>query len=280
MTTDKLNILIPTDFSDNAASALQYALKLYANKECTFYIMHSTYVTEAVARAYTTRYYDDKQNKIVGQSLDDLIEKTEAANGNAKHGFKALLTQEELRNAVKKQVEVLDIDMVVMGTKGATDAVEYVMGSNTIKVIQQIRNCPVLVLPEGFAFTQPQQIAFATDYTRNYDQKELKSLKYFAELYHSRIHIVHVNTEDKLSDKQQENKQILETCLSNYAHDFHLIPESQSKTKTISSFMDEHQIDVLAMVNYKHGILQRILNEPIIKKLAFDPRNPILVIPK
>lgn len=280
MTARKLNILIPTDFSDNALSALNYALKLYADQECTFYIMHSTYVTEPMERAYTTRYYDDKQNKIVGKSLDELIAQTEHANANSKHEFKALLSQEELRVAVKKEVEALQIDMVVMGTKGASGAVEYVMGSNTITVIKKIEKCPVLVLPKGYMFTPPKKIAFATDYTRNYEQKELKSLKAMVDLFQSKIEVVHVNSEEKLKESQEENKQVLMNYLAAYENEFHLISENSSKTKTIAAFVEEHHIDMLALVNYKHGILERFLNEPILKNLAFHPKTPMLVIPK
>jgi len=41
------HILIPTDFSSNAWNAIQYALKLFKNEECTFYLLN-TY-TPAIA---------------------------------------------------------------------------------------------------------------------------------------------------------------------------------------------------------------------------------------
>ena len=34
------NILIPTDFSDNAWNALKYGMELYHKTRCTFYIVH------------------------------------------------------------------------------------------------------------------------------------------------------------------------------------------------------------------------------------------------
>ena len=37
----KKSILLPTDFSDNSWSAIVYALKLYAETECTFYLLNS-----------------------------------------------------------------------------------------------------------------------------------------------------------------------------------------------------------------------------------------------
>ena len=280
MTSKKLNILVPTDFSVNALSALNYALKLYANQQCTFYVLHSTYISEALTRAFSAAYSDENQNKVVEKNLAELVAKTEVANANANHEFKSLLSPAELQIAVKRTVKAHNIDMVVMGTRGTTDAVEYVMGSNTIKVIRKIGDCPVLVLPEGFAFVEPEQITFPTDFNRNYDIKELQSLKDLADLYHSKIRIVHINVDNNLSENQEANMNSLKNYLADYEYSFHWLTDVTSKSKTIATFIDALEIDILAMINYKHGILEGILKEPVIKNLAFDPTVPILVIPK
>ena len=280
MISKTLHILIPTDFSDNASSALNYALKLYSKEQCTFYVLHSTYIDEAVTRAFTAAYRDETPNTIVEGKLSEFLVKTEAANANAKHNFKPLLTEEELRIAVKNAVKHNSIDMVVMGTKGTTDAVEYLMGSNTVKVIRKIGDCPVLILPDGYSFVEPVQIAFPTDFNRNYEVKELESLKDLADLYHSKIRIVHVNVNSTLTDKQEENMNILKKYLANYEHSFHWLTDSNTKAIAIATFIDEFKIDMLAMINYKHGLLEAILKEPVIKTLAFHPIIPILVIPK
>ena len=280
MIAKKLNILVPTDFSDNASSALNYGLRLYANQQCTFYVLHSTYMNEAVTRAFEAAYTDDSQNKVVETTLAAFINKTKVENANANHEFKSLRSAEELATAVKNAVEVRAIDMVIMGTKGITGAVEYVMGSNTIKVLRKITQCPVLVLPENFAFVEPQQITFPTDYNRSYAAKEIQSLKDFVDLYHSKIRVVHINVNVELLESQENNMQMLKNYLADYEHSFHWLPDYTTKSKAIAKFVDDLEIDILAMINYKHGILEKILNEPVLKKLAFHPTVPILVIPQ
>lgn len=280
MTSKKLNILVPTDFSDNALSALKYALNLYANQPCTFYVMHTTYIPESLTRAYSAAYYDENQNKVFENRLTALIAQTGAANANANHDFKTLLREEELKVSVKKAVKENAIDMVVMGTRGTTDAVEYVMGSNTIKVLRKITECPVLILPEGYTFVEPHQITFPTDYNRSYDEKEIQSLKDLADLYHSKIRIVHINVDKNLSEVQENNMSVLKSYLADYEHSFHWLPNNTKKSNAIATFIDALEIDLLAMINYKQGILEKILSEPVIKNLAFHPTVPILVIPK
>ncbi|MEO5788226.1 MAG: universal stress protein [Gelidibacter sp.] len=280
MTSKKLNILVPTDFSDNAANALHYALKLYANQQCVFYVLHSTYVDEAVTRAFGAAYVDDNENKAATNTMNALIAQTGLANANAKHEFIALQSKKEIKTAVKKAVKKNAIDMVVMGTKGTTGAVEYLMGSNTIKVIRNIGGCPVLILPDGFAYVQPNQIAFPTDFKRNYEIKELQALKDLSDLYGSKIRIVHVKVNNNLSETQEIHMNILKNYLEDYEHSFDWLPDTSTKSKAIAAFIEDQKIDMLAMVNYKHGMLENILKEPVIKKLAFHPTIPILVIPK
>lgn len=281
MTSKTMNILIPTDFSDNATNALQYALKLYAHKECTFYLLHSTYINEAIARAYFAAYSDDAQNNVVVQgTLAKLIKETEAGNANPKHKFESLLSAEELRVAVKEAVNAHDIDMVVMGTKGTTNAVEYVMGSNTIKVIRRVTECPVLVLPENYTYVQPAKIVFPTDYNRRFEKKEFQALTDLADLYDSKIRVVHINVDMELSENQQENFNALRDCLKHYKHGFHWLPDETTKSKALQNFVDEFEIDMIAIINYKHSIIERMLNEPVIKNLAFHPTVPMMVISK
>lgn len=280
MKTSHKSILLPTDFSDNAWSAVVYALKLYENEYCTFYFLHSTYIPDTVSRTYITTHYVDKQQKLAESRLMELKVQTEIANANANHNFKTLISEDELKTAVKKAVDENSIDIIVMGTKGATDAIEYMMGSNTVKVIQKINKCPVLIVPDEYDFVEPKQIAFPTDYNRFYDEIELKPIKDLSELFNSKIRIVHINVEKKLSEVQEYNMTMLKDYLADYEHSLHWLPDYTQKSKAIATFIEDLDIDVLAMVNYRHGLFEKILNEPVIKKLAFHPTVPILVMPE
>ncbi len=280
MKTNRLNILLPTDFSDNAWSALVYAVKLYVNDYCTFYFLHSTFIMDKGSRTYITTTYMEEQRKDAGRKLIELKIQTEIANANGNHEFEILLSEEELKIAVQKAVKKHTIDIVVMGTKGTTDAIEYFMGSNTIKVIKKIKSCPVLIVPDGYEFVEPKQIAFPTDYTRFYDKKELGPLKEMADLFNSKIRIVHINVEKKLTEAQAYNMTTLGDYLTNNEHSFHWLPDYTTKSKAIVTFIEDLKIDLLAMVNYEHGLFENILNEPVIKKLAFHPTVPLLVIPE
>ena len=63
---------------------------------------------------------------------------------NNKHEFETLSKSGSFITTLKRLVYSENIDMIVMGTTGATGATEIFMGSNNIKVIKNIDLCPII----------------------------------------------------------------------------------------------------------------------------------------
>ena len=273
-------ILLPTDFSDNAWSAIVYALKLYANETCSFYFLNSTHIDDSTTRTYITNKYIETLKDEAMQELIELKQQAEVSNANTKHTFNIIISDKELKTAINDAVKNNKIDIIVMGTKGATGAKEFFFGSNTVKIISKMKLCPVLVIPDEYDFVLPKKIAFPTDYNRFYSEEELKNLKDLVLLFNSKICVLHINIEKHLNDIQKYNKIMLDKYLKNYEHSFHWMPEYSKKTKEIEMFIKDLEIDILAMVNYKHSVIESITREPVIKKVGYHPTVPFLVIPE
>ncbi|WNH12648.1 universal stress protein [Thalassobellus suaedae] len=275
----KRKILIPTDFSDNAWNAAVYAFKLYANEECSFYFLNSTNIKVSTFSNFSNKLLKIMEEDAMKELLS-LKELAETSDANAYHDFQIILSSENLKTAIKKAIKEWDIDLVIMGTKGATGAKEFFIGSNTICVIKSIKLCPVLVIPEEYDFIIPSQIAFPTDYNRFYGLKELTPLIEFANLYDSKIRIVHINEDEELNDIQHYNLKMLQNYLNKNAYSLHWLPNYAKKFIEINDFIEELDINILVMVNYKHNVLEKILKEPIIKRIGNHPIVPFLVIPE
>lgn len=274
----KRSILIPTDFSDNAWNAIVYALKLYTDEECTFYFLHTWSVANANSRAYITSKYVKTLEEDLFKQLGELKDVVERTNTNANHTFDLILSKDKLYNAIDKIVKEHEIDMVIIGTKGATKAKEIFFGSNTVDLIKKLKSCPILVVPDEFDFTVPHHIAFSTDFKRFFGE-EVEVIKDVSELYDSKIRIVHITKTSNLTKTQDYNMAMLKVYLENHPHSFHWLPDYANKTKEINDFIKEYNINILAMVNYEHSFIEAILNEPVIKKIGFSPIVPFLVIP-
>ncbi|WP_299336447.1 universal stress protein [uncultured Psychroserpens sp.] len=272
------SILLPTDFSDNAWSAAIYALKLFSDEECTFYFLHSTKM-----KVSTMSNFSNKLLNIMTESamkdLNDLKDMAESTNANANHNFEIILSASDLQDAIDMAITKYGINLVVMGTKGATGAKEIFFGSNTVKIIKKTKLCPILIVPDEFEFTPPNQIAFPTDFSRCYGDRELKFLRDLVELYDSKIRVVCILSKDMLTGVQEYNMTMLESYLEDYDYSFHFMPNYAKKSEEINDFIELLEINMLAMVNYKHSFIESIVKEPVIKKIGFHPLVPFFVIP-
>lgn len=280
MTLEKTNILIPTDFSDNAWRATEYALNLYAGKECTFYFLNSMSLAHSDSRSYITAKYLETLKETSENGLNAWKRKAAALNGNPKFQFEVISTSEEITHAIKKAVEINHIDLVITGTKGATGVNRYFLGSNTVKIMESLKSCPMLAVPEVFEFKVPKHIAFPTDFNRVYQSLEIEALLKFADLHQAHIYVLHINLQSELSERQESNMRILQKLLLDHQHTFHYVEKSATKADEIKEFVKDFNIDVLAMVNYEHSLVERIIKEPVIKKIGFQPTVPFFVIPK
>ena len=278
MEIKSLNILLPTDFSDNAWNTVVYALKLYETQTCNFHFLHATKVRIKNSTISSSKL-SDVIKEVAVKEMEALKELAEASATNKNHRFTVIISSEAIKEAIETSVEKNNIDVVILGTKGATGAKKIFFGSNTVDVIKKIRLRPILVVPDEYDFVVPQQIAFPTDFNRRYNHVQLNPLIDLAALHNATIRIVHVNTENELSDEQIDNLEVLKGCLDALAYTLHWMPNYIKLTEEIYDFIEEFNINILVMLNYKHSFLQDIVNEPVIENIGFNPKIPFLVIP-
>lgn len=279
------NILIPTDFSENAWNATEYAIALFQNEECVFHLLN-TY-TPAIASSrfmaasinggtLENAAYQCSQN-----GLENVLRRIKAAYDVPNHSFKTISSFCMLVDEIKEVVQHRNIDLIVTGTKGASGLDEVFMGSNTVRIIKAVKNCPVLAIPQHFEFATPNEIAFATDFNRFYTESELRPMLDMAKAFKAVIRIVHVQYEIKaLTELQQFNLNMLRKYMGGQEHYVHTVSELNSISKTLEVFTQELDIHLLAMLNYQHSYMERMTREPIVKKVAFHTQIPLLVIPE
>ncbi|MBO3097798.1 universal stress protein [Gelidibacter pelagius] len=272
------HILLPTDFSENAWSAAIYAIKLYAKVPCTFYFSHAWTFVNTGSRTYISPTYIDTLQNTSKEQLKALRERAQFISPNSEHEFETIFSEDFLTESIKTAIKDHAIDTVVMGTKGATGAKEFLLGSNSVTVIKKVKLCPILLVPNHYEFETPEHIAFATDFNRSYGD-EILAITKLAKLQKSNLEIIHINGRDDLSEGQNDNLKTLSNFLKNHPHNFNWISGKGTKKQLISTFIEENSIHLICMVNYEHSFLEDLLNEPIIKKLGYQSQIPFMVIP-
>lgn len=278
-------ILIPTDFSENAWNAIRYAMQLFANNECTFYLLN-TYTPVIPSSRFMAKMIDgvsivDAVRDSSERGLQHSVDQIRETYANPRHTFKTISSFNLLVEEIKDLVEELNIDLIVTGTKGASGIDEVFMGSNTVRIIKSTERCPVLAIPQHFGYTAPSEIAFATDFNRFYTASELQPLLSLAKMFNATIRVVHVQYKLKaLSELQQFNLNMLRRYLKDAEHYVHTVSELNSISHTLEIFTEELDIHLLALLNYQHSYMEKMTREPVVKRAAFHTQIPLLVIPE
>lgn len=277
------HILVATDFSNDAYAALFYATNLLAAKSCTFYILNVyNEATPPKGKKFPLVGGKKLLEQLQTDSKEQLTEtfhRIVLDNQNPKHRFETLSQKGIPSKVITKIAIEKEIDMVVMGNKGLTEAADIFFGSNTIQTVKKIDYCPVLTIPAESDFIEPKEIAFVTDYKKGCTKKTIAPLLFIASLFKASIRIVHINEEALLSKEQESHRTFLKMCLSNIDHSFHTLYEHSDKAKVIDTYLDKSGVDMFVMVNEKRGLFQNIFREPVIKDVSLYSKTPLLVIP-
>jgi len=275
-------ILLPTDFSENAQNAINYALNLYKDESCQFYILNTytpiiySYDYRMSAGGYLGEVADIvRENSI--EKLEEIEKELKEKFSNKKHQFEIISSFNLLTDEIKDIVAKYTIDLIIMGTKGATGTKEILFGTNTIHVIQK-SNCPVLAIPDGYFFEEPKDILFPTDYKIDYSDKQMQNLKTIVKLFNSKVHVLHVSHGIDLTEIQNTNKEKLEKLLVSQQHASYTVSD-QPISQAINEFQKSTYVQLLMMINNKHSFFENLFFKPVISQIGFHLNIPFLVIP-
>lgn len=276
------NILIPTDFSENSWNAIKYALKLYRKTRCSFHLLHVSNVNALVsddigALPTSTLVLQEDAKVDVKKNLKKLVRKIDDYFLNIRHSFITHSDHGFLIDAIKDKVDENNIDIIIMGTKGASGLKEVIVGSNTGDVITRVK-CPILVVPEEVRYIAPREIAFPTDYNLLYTSKILDTILDVARLHQSAIRIVHIRKrDDQLTEAQERNKEILHDYFKDNEHSFHTITSNKLES-ALQYFTESRNIDMISMVAKNLNFFQQLLFKPTVEDISYHVKLPFLVL--
>tara|TARA_R100000935_G_C2839083_1_gene169964 strand:+ start:91 stop:939 length:849 start_codon:yes stop_codon:yes gene_type:complete len=275
-----LKILIPTDFSRNAMNAIKYALELFKYERCDFYILHAfadeVYDNRTVLTRALFEEYRDVIKSESDQQLAEILMLIKEISPNPRHQYEAISKFGSLVDEVNDFVNQKNIDIVVMGTRGSTNARTMDIGSNTLKVIKYIKS-PVIAVPKGYKEINLHKILFPTNYQIPYKQRELKLLSTLAKCFTAEVNFLHISNFKKLSFRQQDNIEYIKNIMQGNKLKF-IDSTGEDLIKVINNKIEEEKIDMLVMVNSRKSYLESLLYPSTVQKLELQIQIPFLVM--
>lgn len=262
-------ILVPTDFSQNAQNALRYAVELAKTFDCSLVLLHT---------------YSVPQRSDMLVSMDTIMMK-DAENGMMKIGkiippYIHYDTKIIKGSTVKSIAEYADhhhIDLIVMGTQGASGLEEVFIGSVTGGVMRQTET-PILAIPENYYFRPLNKIVFAQDGLQLGDQKVIKVLKALAEKFQSELVLFHHHENEKI---EKEIKFEAEEWMSGIPMTVKFDNVTEKVNESIKKFVDSSSADLLCMIRRKKntvGFFERLFKDSVTSTQIFNCKVPLLIL--
>jgi nucleotide-binding universal stress UspA family protein len=270
-------ILVPTDFSPAADNAIHFAAQLSHCLNAGMVLLNSYHVP-----VYSSQMPVDAA--LEEQALDNSRKNLQSISEKIKSGYSIAeiecISQGGLAtDNIVALAQSRDVDIIIMGTKGATGLKEVLLGSNASAVIESAV-CPVLVVPAGARFNDLKKIVFTTDFNES-DFQSLKFLLEVAAPLKSEIDIVHVSADgraegyeqDLLSWIKDELKKRFNISCDNLS--FHLLT-GKNVEEELNRFVEKNKADLVAMTTRSRNFVSKIFEKSLTKKMAFHARVPLL----
>lgn len=269
-------ILVPTDYSEAADNALEYAVHLAKYSASQLVLLHVYRIPIPAADVpvmIVTPAELEKDNRQRIVLLKERITALGFPEDRVKYLVEEGLAGDEIPRIAKQEQAA----MIVMGISGAGVVAHTVFGSVAAAVIENAK-MPVLVIPPQAAFKVPEKIALAYNYKKPIQKLVLDEVIDLVQLFGAKLDVVDVVEPDKTPDYESAVAGLtLENALHGIEHDLYF-PEAKSVSEGLCTFADKHGCDWLVMLPHKHSFLYGLFHKSQTKATVFHTHVPLLAI--
>lgn len=271
-----MNILIPTDFSKLSKIAIDYVLGLSRDLELNITLIHVLDTSVPKARISTKKL--EEALKVSSEAeMSGLILTIQKENTSIQNIKYKIVVDSYIEDAVEKYALNNEIDLVCIGTKGASGLKKIFIGSNAVAIIKN-SSVPVLTIPEYARYRGIDSVLYSSDlYNLN---EELDKIILFIKLLDSSIQIVHVeeeNVDSNLNILSEEKK-----LRKLYADKNISIKKLQnvSVMEGINQQVADVDAELLILFTHTTNLFEKIFETSVTQNIAFQTRIPLLSFQK
>lgn len=265
------NILVPCDFTFTAKQAYNFALQVAQRTNAQVHVVKAIDFPFSYESAYASGHYfhEDQLLKSLQDDARKSFDELHKHSGNSANVHFAAL-QGPVTEIILTYIENEGIDLVVMGTNGATGMKEYFVGSNTEKIVR-FSPVPVIAVRQPTNLSSINDIVVPTD-AESIHNGFIAALKKLQGLSFATLHLLLVSTDhylfnsNKLREKLDNFAQ--QAGLENYTLNLQC---EDGKEKAIIEFAKEINADMIAMAT--HG--RRGLSHLFMGSIAEDIVNHV-----
>lgn len=278
-------ILVPTDFSEQAGYALDFAYQI-ALKSTAEIILINVVDYPGLSSIWgggmnviggAEPPLDNLDESFINNLLNRSKDEIRAMTLRLDPGSVKIKQVVEVGNpyfVITEKIEQENVNLVIMGTKGASGLEEVLIGSNTERVVRHA-NCPVITIKKKRDYTKIHNIAFASNFEG--DQAHVvEELFKLQDIFKAKLHLVKINTPNNFETNRtiiKEMKIFVEKYnISNYSLNIY---NDYIEEDGIIYFCEDIGADMIALATHGRTGIMHLLSGSIAEDIVNHAKRPV-----
>ncbi len=269
-----IKILLAVDFSAASNYACQYTDWLCLQLDSpldVLYVNTNTHTEETISEQ-RRRALVERENEEYRKKLRQFT--TNYPNRDPEATTRVIPSSYRVENGrvaptIVGLAEELGSDVIIVGTRRKHSLLEQLFGSVSTQLIRQCKT-PVLLVPEGTAYSEVKRIALAVDISSQ-EKYILERVQKFADRLDAEVHPFFVNMLPEEQDKYKEEK------LKKGEEAVTMVRERTVK-EGIDYFLHKYPSQMLAMYLPKRAFPDNWLSGRLSRQMAWQTPVPLLLV--
>ncbi|MEP1093810.1 MAG: universal stress protein [Cyclobacteriaceae bacterium] len=273
-------IIVPTDFSETASHALDFAIDFNRKIKGEIILMH---VVELPSYTYSTMGEMEMGISGVDAALqreylkgieEKLADWTERVSNEGQESRSVMRYGNPYQN-ISKEIAKEKANWIVMGSKGASGLSEVFIGSNAERVVRHAE-CPVFVIKGKTRIDDMKNIVFGSDLSEEQDLVAQK-VKDIQELLHLNVHLVKAKTPHNFLMADAVEKQLEDFAKRNFLENYTLNSiEADYSDLGIIKFAEEVNAGLIVVGTHGKTGLAHLFGGSRAEDLVNESKIPVL----
>lgn len=267
-------ILVPTDFSKHAEYALRVAAQIARKNNSEIFLLHMLELPTQGSDALSSgadipqiMFFKDRAiNKLDELMNVDFLEGITVSE---------IIQFEKAFEGIIEVSKKNEVDLIVMGSHGASGFEEMFIGSNTEKVVRT-SDVPVLVIKNETGEFKADNLVFASDFSEEI-KKPFKKLVELATIFNSHLNLVMINTPNSF-----KSTAIAEKIMHDFIKEFNYTNYSMhiyndvNVEKGILNYASSVNADLIGMCTHGRTGFSHFFNGSISEDLVNHAVRPVI----
>jgi len=269
-------IVVPTDFSEVAFQAANYAMDLAAQINADIHLFHVCQlpvVFNEVQLPVDTAEWENKASIRMRQLKNEL----KAASAGKIH-FESEVCVGHFSEELEKYCDRVSPFVVIISTHTHNSIKRVLFGSQTEAALRDI-SWPLLVIPPHSPYRPVKQIALACDYNDTRAAHIAWQVKQLVQILDSKLYVVYVNTSEKedYDDALMNQYALLRDLLEEVNPEYDFIGSPRVKT-ALQDYVAEKKIDLLIVSPAQLKGLDKTLHHDHARQAILHIPVPVMAI--